>query len=306
MLRLAAGRLPATLAGTVRPRRPTPAELDAVTMAPAPHARGGVRLHALLQNEWPALTMGVVEGRLRPPRVTMAIGAFVVEHASGPFLVDAGMCADCHTRHLAEMPSLMRTLAAGPPARTGIAEAVRTTSIDPASLQFALLTHVHWDHVSGLADLPGLRARIGAADMKLVAPDAPPNPAVVAATLDGVDFEPVQLDGPPVLTFPASHDVFGDGTVVACDLAGHTPGHQGILLTLHSGRRVLLAGDAVWNAAQLRSVRQRPALTRLADVDADQAYRTIVRLSRLPSEVTVLPAHDGDLISTTFADGPLS
>ena len=183
---------------------------------------------------------------------------------------------------------------------------MRTTGVDPAALQFALLTHVHWDHVSGLADLPGLRARIGAGDMALVAPGAPANPAVVAATLDGVKFEPMDLDGPSVLTFPASHDVFGDGTVVVCDLAGHTPGHQGILLTLHSGRRVLLAGDAVWNAAQIRAVRQRPALTRLADVDADQAYRTIVRLSKLPSDITVLPAHDGDLITTTFADGPLS
>ena len=306
MLRLAAGRLPATIAGAVRPRRPTAEELGEVSLAPAPVARGGVTMHALLQNEWPALTMGVVEGRLRPPRVTMAIGAFVVDHESGPFLVDAGMCRDCHTRHLAEMPSLMRALVAGPPAPTGIADAVRTTGIDPAALQFALLTHVHWDHVSGLADLPGLRARIGAGDLALVAPDAPPNPAVVAATLDGVAFEPVHLDGPPVLSFPASHDVFGDGTVVACDLSGHTPGHQGILLTLHSGRRVLLAGDAVWNSEQIRTVRQRPALTRLADADPDQAYRTIVRLSKLPSDITVLPAHDGDLITATFADGPLS
>jgi glyoxylase-like metal-dependent hydrolase (beta-lactamase superfamily II) len=125
----------------------------------------------------------------------------------------------------------------------------------------------------------------------------------VPEALRGVRFEPYALDGPPVLTFPASHDVFGDGTVVVCDLAGHTPGHVGILLALRSGRRLLLAGDAVWNSTQLKLVRQRPALARVADADPDAAYRTIVRLSKVPSDVTVLPAHDHALITATFPGG---
>jgi glyoxylase-like metal-dependent hydrolase (beta-lactamase superfamily II) len=297
--------LPAAASGLLRPRQPTGAELADIGFADPPLASAGVRLRPLLQNEWDAPTAAVVEGQLTPPTTRMAIGAFLVEHPSGPFLADAGICADAHTRHLAEMPALVRSLTAGPPPRLGIADAVRQAGVAPGDLRFALLTHVHWDHVSGLADLPGLEARVDTRDLPLVRPGAPFRPGVVPAAARDVRFTGVAVDGPPVLTFPASADVLGDGSVLLCDLSGHTPGHAGILLTLESGRRVLLAGDAVWNVAQIRLMRQRSAPARLADADPDAAYRTIVRLSRLPSDVLVLPAHDHAAITAAFAHGPL-
>ncbi|TAM90746.1 MAG: MBL fold metallo-hydrolase [Jatrophihabitans sp.] len=257
--------LPAAASGLVRPRRPTGADLADVHLADLPVATAGVRVHALLQNEWDAPTAAVVEGQLTPPTTRMAIGAFLVEHPSGTFLVDAGMCADAHTRHLADLPALVRSLTAGPPPQLGVAAAIAAAGFDPQALQFALLTHVHWDHVSGLAR-----------------PDQCQVPLVDARRQPG------------------------DGSVVLCDLSGHTPGHCGVLLALRSGRRILLAGDAVWNLAQVRLVRQRSALARLADADPDAAYRTVVRLSRLPSDVLVLPAHDHAAITTAFGAGPLA
>lgn len=295
--------LPDSARGLLRPRQPTGAELAEIRYVAPPPASGGVRVRAVLQTEWDAPTAGVIEGQIAPATTKMTIGAFVVEHESGPFLADAGICHDAHTRHLTDMPPLARKIMAGPPPHTGLADGIRTAGVDPSALQFALLTHVHWDHVSGLAELPGLTARIGAKDLPLTAPDAPAQPGVVPAAVRGVPFEPVELDGPPVLSFPASHDVFGDGTVVLCDLAGHTPGHVGILLALRSGRRLLLAGDAVWNSTQLKLVRQRPAVARMADADPEAAYRTVIRLSKLPPDITVLPAHDHAAITATFGGG---
>ena len=294
--------LPDSARGLLRPRQPSGSELAEIRYVEPPAATSGVRLRAILQNHWDAPTAGVIEGQLTPATTTMTIGAFVVEHPSGTFLADAGICADAHTRHLAELPALVRKISAGPAPDAGLADALRSAGVDPDTLRFALLTHVHWDHVSGLAELPGLPARISAAEVPFADPDAPARPGVVPAALRGVRFEPVELDGPPVLTFPASHDVFGDGTVLLCDLSGHTPGHVGILLTLRSGRRLLLAGDAVWNSAQLRLVRQRPAVARLADADPEAAYRTVIRLAKLPREITVLPAHDHDAITTTCGE----
>ncbi|HZY76296.1 MAG TPA: MBL fold metallo-hydrolase [Jatrophihabitantaceae bacterium] len=292
--------LPDTARGLLRPRQPTGTELAEIRYVEPPAATAGVRVRVILQTQWDAPTAGVIEGQLSPAMTTMVIGAFVVEHPSAMFFADAGICADAHTRHLADMPAVVRKMSAGPPPRSGLLDGLREAGIDPSALRFALLTHVHWDHVSGLAELPGVPARISSAELPLVAPDAPPQPGVSAAALRDVAFEPVPLDGPPVLTFPASHDVFGDGSVLLCDLAGHTPGHVGILLALRSGRRLLLAGDAVWNSTQLKLVRQRPAVARLADADPEAAYRTVVRLSKLPPEITVVPAHDHDLIASTF------
>lgn len=295
--------LPATAAGLARPRTPTGAELAEIRYATPPAASGSVRLRALVQSEWSAPTAGVIEGQLTPPTTRLAMSAFVIEHQSGTFLVDAGICADAHTRHLAEMPALARKVLAGPPPRVGAAAALREVGIDPDRLLFALLTHVHWDHVSGLAELPQLVARLSAAEhrvaTRVLASAAPPT-GFARAALQGVPFAPFELDGPPVLTFPASSDVFGDGSVLVCDLAGHTAGHVGVLLTLHSGRRVLLAGDAVWNSAQLKLLRQRPALTRLVDSDPDAAFRTVLRLAKLPAEIAVVAAHDATAITSLF------
>lgn len=295
--------LPDSARGLLRPRQPTGAELAEIRYVAPPPASGGVRVRPVLQTEWDAPTAGVIEGQIAPPTTKMTIGAFVVEHDSGPILADAGICQDAHTRHLTDMPALARKIMAGPPPHTGLAEGIRAAGIETDALQFALLTHVHWDHVSGLAELPGLTARIGAADLPLTEPGAPPQPGVVPAALRGVPFQPVELDGPPVLTFPASHDMFGDGAVVLCDLAGHTPGHVGILLTLRSGRRLLLAGDAVWNTTQLKLIRQRPAAARMADTDPEAAWRTVLRLAKVPPEITVLPAHDHAAITAAFPGG---
>lgn len=298
--------LPATASGLARPRQPTGTELADIRYTAPPPAEGGVRVRALVQTEWDAPTAGVIEGQFRPATTRMAIGAFVVEHESATFLADAGICADAHTRHLSDMPSLARKMLAGPPPRLGLAGSLDEAGIDPDALAFALLTHVHWDHVSGLAELPELPARVSAAELEAVVrvrdSDAAAPPGFARASLQGVRFESVPLDGPPVLTFPASHDVFGDGAVLLCDLSGHTPGHVGILLALGSGRRLLLAGDAVWNSAQLKPPRQRPAAARLADTDPDAAWRTVIRLSRVPRDVTVVPAHDQAAIAATFGD----
>ena len=43
-------------------------------------------------------------------------------------------------------------------------------------------------------------------------------------------------------------------------------------------------------------------LARLADADPEAAYRTVIRLAKLPPEITVLPAHDHDAIATTCGE----
>ncbi|GGM38301.1 MBL fold metallo-hydrolase [Longimycelium tulufanense] len=302
-----AAALPATVTGSFRPRQPSAAELAAITSVASPPATGGVRVHAITQNAWAAPTAGVAEGTLRPLRTRLTVGAFLVEHPSGPFLVDAGVCADVRTRHLTDMHPLLRPILTGSPPRVGLANAIRDTGFDPAELQFVLLTHVHWDHLSGLAELPGTPVKLSEAELHYARDTGTFRPCVLPSTLKDVRFQPVPLDGPPALTFRASHDLFDDGTVLLCDLPGHTPGHAGVLLTLHSGRRVLLAGDAVWHTTQISHARQRPVvLSRIVDTDPDTAYNTVLRLHRLPGDITVLPAHDLTTIEGAFAHGPLT
>jgi glyoxylase-like metal-dependent hydrolase (beta-lactamase superfamily II) len=50
----------------------------------------------------------------------------------------------------------------------------------------------------------------------------------------------------PFLNFPASHDIFGDGSMVLVDLPGHSPGLMGLYVTMPSGRRFLFSADTFY------------------------------------------------------------
>lgn len=160
-------------------------------------------------------------------------------------------------------------------------------------LDFALPTHLHWDHISGLAELPGLAVRTSGVERGHVL-DPPDLPVGFArGPLVGHPIDTYTVDGPPVLTFGASLDLFGDGAVVLVDLAGHTPGSVGVLLAVEDGRRVLLAGDAVWHGLQVRLLREKaPFPGELVDRDRDAAFAVVHRLHALPGAVEVLASHD--------------
>lgn len=106
------------------------------------------------------------------------------------------------------------------------------------------------------------------------------------------------LDGPPVLSFEASHDLFDDGSLLLVDLAGHTPGQVGVLAHTQHGW-ALLAGDAAWRGDQIEALHQKSGFPGcLVDEDREMTWRTLHRLHRLvdpestEAHVRVIPAHD--------------
>jgi glyoxylase-like metal-dependent hydrolase (beta-lactamase superfamily II) len=177
---------------------------------------------------------------------------------------------------------------------TGLAEALQGIGRHIDDVDFVLPTHLHWDHISGLLELPPkvvVRTRPIERDFAFGA-DNPPL-GVARGPLKGRQFDTYELDGPPVLTFDRSHDLFADGSIVLVDLAGHTPGSVGVLLNLDADRQVLLVGDAVWYRLQISLLREKAPLPgQLVDNDRDEAFAVIHRLRALPSAVEVIPSHD--------------
>ena len=230
--------------GMVFPRRPDERLLATLVDAGLPEPHGTVTVRALPQVPRPVPTAAVAEGSFHPLRVDNALTAFVVEHPQARFVVDPGVCLDVEQRAIAQLPAVLR-MAVRPPAGT-VATVDSLRAHDPGPLDFALPTHAHWDHVCGLLDLPDLPVHLHRTERHWIE-SGPIAPA--GGVRDALRNHPVieyELDGPPVLTFTASHDLFGDGTVVLVDLAGHTPGSIGVLAHTRQGR-VLLAGDAAWS-----------------------------------------------------------
>ncbi|NKX91156.1 MBL fold metallo-hydrolase [Nocardia coubleae] len=280
------------ITGAVLPRRPDRRFLSTLRDNGLPRGSTTVELVALAQNARSVPTAAVVEGVFTPRRIESAMTAFVVRHPRATFLVDPGICVDVRRRAVAELPPILR-LAVNPPSDVlDIRESLQRSGIDASDIDFALPTHLHWDHVAGLLDLPDLPLRLHRPEHRwaMTGPVAP-----VGGVRQAVRDRPLdcyELDGPPVLTFAASHDVFGDGAVVLVDLSGHTPGSIGILLRTVRGP-VLLAGDAVWHNLQTTELRQKSGYPgALADDDRTGAWRTIHRLYAVRDAVRIVPSHD--------------
>ncbi|MGD1257640.1 MBL fold metallo-hydrolase [Mycobacterium seoulense] len=277
--------------GAARPKRPDQRFLRSIADAGLPESRRTVTVTALPQVPRSVPTAAIVEGTFAPARVGNSMTSFIVSHADATFIVDPAVCRDVERRVISQLPSVLR-VAVRPPADTVPTITALTRLSEAPPLDFALPTHAHWDHVSGLLDLPDLPVHLHRIERNWIGsgPVAP-----VGGVRDSLRGRPVvdyELDGPPVLTFTRSRDLFGDQSVLLVDLPGHTPGSVGVLA--HTGRGwILIAGDAAWHALQIEKVRQKSGYPGvLVDEDRDEAFRTLQRLHLARHAVTIIPTHD--------------
>lgn len=217
--------------------------------------------------------------------------AFVVVHPDARFVVDPGICSDVRRRAVAELPTVLRP-AVQPPTDVMTTRDALAQTMPGVTPDFALPTHLHWDHVCGLLDLPTVPLISHRTELDWVT-SGPISPVGgVRSSLVDRAITTYELDGPPVATFARSHDLFDDGSVVLVDLAGHTPGSIGILAATATGP-VLLSGDAAWHHLQIDRIRQRPSYPgALVDEDRDEAFRTLHRLHAVRDQIRIVPSHD--------------
>ncbi|MBF6150422.1 MBL fold metallo-hydrolase, partial [Nocardia nova] len=122
---------------------------------------------ALIHGVRPAPAYGVIEGALRPPEVAIAMTSFLVEHPQARFIVDPAMCADVHSRILPQLRRPYRDLVAPRTSLVGLADSLAMSAVPVDTIDFAIATHIHWDHVAGLLDLPeSLALRVATAELE--------------------------------------------------------------------------------------------------------------------------------------------
>jgi glyoxylase-like metal-dependent hydrolase (beta-lactamase superfamily II) len=227
-----------------------------------------------------------------------AAAAILLRHPRGNLLFDAGFGRHVQQHIRQAVPWLMRAVTRyrfETPIGLALAKAGIDVS-DRSQLAGVVLTHGHWDHVSGLLDLPGVPVWLTADELRAVR-GGDRSMTLLARALDrGVRTQVYGFDGGPFLGFPRSRDVFGDGSVVLVPSPGHTPGSVIAFLSLPGGRRVALVGDLAWQREGIERPAERPWMARrLADHDAGavrQLLRQMHQLARVFPGLLVVPAHD--------------
>jgi len=166
-----------------------------------------------------------------------------------------------------------------------------------------LITHEHLDHVMAVARHPDPAAL--APRLVLNAPQIATLPVFARGTLDPAiaNLAP-RLDGTIQQIAPG---------VVIVPAPGHTPGSQLVFIRTQDGRETLLIGDVAWSLDAVEMLTTRPVLTQYMIFDPNEnreAVKTQLRalhdLMQANPDLTVIPAHDGNLIAGLLADGHLT
>jgi glyoxylase-like metal-dependent hydrolase (beta-lactamase superfamily II) len=223
-------------------------------------------------------------------RRDFSMAAALVKHPKGDLLIDTGFGRDI-ARQFRTLPRLFRAVtfySLWQPA----ADQLMAAGYDPRSLRAILLTHSHWDHVSGLPDFPGVPVWVTPQEREFIGTGGSMD---FCKLFTGVRYEEYGFEGGPYLGFPRSHDVHGDGSVVVVPAFGHTPGSVIIFVTLAGGTRYAFVGDLIWQLEGITLREERPWISRGSDSDAEGTRENLLRMialkERLP-ELIIVPAHD--------------
>lgn len=178
----------------------------------------------------------------------LPIPCFVVEHPErGPIMIDTGFDPSVHedpAHNLGRLASKIFSGIKADPAGTAGAQ-LRARGIDPADVRLVVMTHLHFDHASGIGQFPNAEFVVEGRERA----------AVKGGLLKG--YVPSHLEqssrwrdldvasAPPAEGFDHVLDVLGDGTLRLAFTPGHTDGHCSVLVATESGT-VLLTGDAAY------------------------------------------------------------
>jgi N-acyl homoserine lactone hydrolase len=215
-----------------------------------------------------------------------AATAVLVAHPRGDFLIDAGFGAEI-AAHVRAQPWFAR---APYTATRTASEQLDASGYDRGRLRGVLITHSHWDHVSGLDQLQvPIWTNAGELQYAAEARDG----TVFRTVSKGHEVHRYEFAQTPYLGFPASYDLHGDGSLVLALAGGHTSGSVIVFVTLPTGQRYAFIGDVTWQLEGVTKPAERPLLMRkLADVDPGRVREDLLQVASLAGLMQVVPAHD--------------
>jgi N-acyl homoserine lactone hydrolase len=218
--------------------------------------------------------------------VDLPVPAWLIRHGDDLALFDCGMHANLVApgpeRELAELFFDLELKD-----EDLIAARLMASGVDPDDLDIVILSHLHFDHVGGLAQLPNARVLVQRDEWT----------AGFDADLGAANgFNPIDFDlGHDVVQVDGEHDVFGDGRVTCIPTPGHTPGHQSLRVRL-ADREIVLCADCAYFSETLDGGPLAPL-----SHDHDQQHRSLARLRDLRTGgATLIPGHD----ATVYASLP--
>lgn len=272
---------------------------------PLPGGRPGatVRLRPLLAAELraPPGWFDSPGGRFAMPRVLVSrqarvwapVPGFLVEHpGAGHLLIDTGLHPSVGMEPSESLGSLGARVLVARGVDGGVPARLHDLRIHTRDVSTVIMTHLHFDHSSGISEFPGATFVIDRREWEAASEGGAREGYRHAHFDHAFDWRTVAFDGPlsqGLSPFGRSIDLFGDGSVRLLSTPGHTLGHQSVLLRLRD-RDALVCGDAAYLRATIEADAQ-PLLA--ADRHLfGRSLREIRRFVEGQPDALVIPGHD--------------
>lgn len=191
-----------------------------------------------------------------------------------------------------------------PPEETLTAQLQRL-GIAPGDIAHVVISHLHGDHIAGLRDFPAagliaMRAEVEAMDERSRFGNLSHGtlPALLPSDFRqriayAEDAALVALP-PELQPFEQGFDLFGDGSVLAVHLPGHSRGQIGIVFRQENDRLTFMSADACWSMTALREDRGPTWLARrIFDRDAhyQRTFRRLRQMQTGAGSPWLIPSH---------------
>ncbi len=227
------------------------------------------------------------------------INVYVIEHRDGLVLFDSGQ----DRRSVTDDDYFPRGIVGylyGRLARFSIgAEDTLTKQLarlgyDVADVRTVVLSHLHQDHIGGIAELPNAQIVVSAAEWREL--DSPfaelggiLKDHILQPGIDWLQIEAVPVVDPAIAPFTSAYDLRGDGTLLLLPTPGHTPGSMSLLVRDADGPTALLVGDLTYDVRLLRDGHVPGVGSRKGLAASTSAVNELVELH---PGLPVLAAHD--------------
>lgn len=225
--------------------------------------------------------------------------AFAIEHKDGLVLFDSGMDPAVATDPNYVSSSIGRMLLKRLfrfhiKPEDALGQQLRANGYDPSSVRKVVASHLHWDHIGGIADVPQAELLVSRDEWLQLSTEHPERDWILKEHINvpgakwrPIDFTPTE---DPVLTpFGGAFDVMGDGSMMLISTPGHTPGSMSMLVRTAGAPPLLLVGDLTYRADLLMKD-QVPGVGDVAQLRA--SYSKVRALKEHFPDLIILPSHD--------------
>lgn len=203
----------------------------ALEEAKAEEKKQGVKLYALDGGTVQANMLEIFsQGDMyKDESKTFADAFYIIEHANGRLLWDAGLAEGLVGQEPFTTPDGAFTVSR----QDSVVSQLEALKLTPKDFNFIALSHTHFDHSGSASKFADATWLVQQSEYDFITSDeqkSGDNYKAIAALTN-------------VQTLNGDFDVFGDGTVVIKSMPGHTPGHQVLFLKLENAGNILLTGD---------------------------------------------------------------